>query len=62
VAADAIQRIAAAGISGQPVAKIKNNSAERGHEQPSLTLHVAGHEIILHCDEQPRVFTLRPDP
>jgi hypothetical protein len=36
---------------GRPVAQIKNNSAERGHEPPLPTVHVAGEEVILRCDE-----------
>jgi hypothetical protein len=62
-----ISRVAGRGrwaveADGQVMAKIQNNSAERGHEPPTLTVHVVGEEVILRCDEQPRVFTLRPEP
>lgn len=62
-----ISRVAGRGrwaveADGQVVAKIENNSAERGHEPPPLTVHVAGEEVLLRCDEQPRLFTLRPEP
>lgn len=62
-----ISRVAGRGrwtveADGQLMAKIQNNSAERGHEPPTPTVHVAGEEVILRCDEQPRVFTPRPEP